>query len=200
VERAAVLSAYGEGVRAIPAIVAGWSTDDWRRPACGSWTATDLAGHLLAVVRWYHAWLDRAEAGDPAAPFTVADLPERNERALAGLRPTTGEDRIELFVEEAERYAARLDSSWALPYGCPLGTMTAGDHAALAACEWHLHAWDLSGGAHRPSAAGALLTGAVRARASAAAGLRFRVEVVVAPVVARSRPWARLLTASGRQP
>jgi hypothetical protein len=193
-----MLSAYREGFRAVQETVRRWPAERWREPVCGAWTATDLAGHLLAVARWYHCWLDRAETGDPSPPFGVDDLAERNRRALEDLRPASGEDRIVLFAEEADRYGQRLESSWNLPYGCPLGTMTAGQHAALAATEWHLHAWDLSGGRHRPDDPATLLVGAARARAAPGRGLRPRVEALIVPLVARSRPWERLLAASGR--
>jgi hypothetical protein len=198
VDRAAVLSAYREGVSAAQATVEGWSVERWSRPACGVWTGTDLAGHLLRVAAWYHEWLDRAESGDPRPPFDWDQLAERNRQELLGLRPATGPDRISLFVEEAERYAERLDSSWGLAYGCPMGTMTAGQHAALAAAEWHLHTWDLAAGRHRPADPATLLVGAIRARAAAGSGLRPRVESVVAPMVAWRHPWRRLLAASGR--
>jgi uncharacterized protein (TIGR03083 family) len=200
VDRADVLSMYADGVGAVRATVRGWSPERWRQPACGPWTATDVAGHLVAVVGWYHAWLDRAEAGDGRPPFGADELPDRNRRALEGLRPRGGEDRIDLFVEEAERYAERLDSSWALPYGCPYGTLPAGAHAALAALEWHLHAWDLSAGTHRPSDSGTLLVIACRAFGRARPGLRTRIEMAVAPLVGRSRPWERILERSGRFP
>jgi hypothetical protein len=197
--RSDVLATYGEGVDALRAAVEGWSDGEWQREVCGRWTATDLAGHLLAVIGWYHSWLDRAESGDARPPFGVADLPERNRLALIDLRPADGRDRIALFAEEAGRYAERLTSSWALPYGCPLGTMPAGSHAAVAAGEWHLHAWDLSGGTHRPGDATFLLVAIIRARATARSGLRARVESAVAPLVAAHRPWERLLEASGRR-
>src|SRR5262245_55573170 len=142
---------YREGVEAVRAAVRGWSREQCDRVVCGVWTGTDLGGQLLSVVRWYHAWLDRAESGRDDPPFAADELPARNQEALVGLRPTGGDDRVVIFAEEAERYAQRLDSSWALPYGFPYGTVPAGAHAALAALEWHLHAWDLSAGLHRPS-------------------------------------------------
>ena len=197
-DRAVVLSAFQEGVSAVQSTVDGWSDERWRRPACGVWTGTDLAGHLLRVASWYHEWLDRAESGDPRPPFGEDQLAERNRQELLGLRPTSGPDRIVLFVEEAHRYAERLDSSWTLPYGCPLGTMTAGQHAALAAAEWHLHTWDLAAGRHRPADPAALLVAVVRARAAGREGLRPRVEAAVAPLVARRHPWRRLLIGTGR--
>jgi hypothetical protein len=200
-ERADVLAMYSDGVQAVRGAVRGWSCEDWSRPACGRWNGTELAGHLLTVARRYHAWLDRAESGDASRPFTTEELPERNAQALRGLRPATGPERIALFVEDAERYAERLDSSsWALAYGFPSGTVPAGAHAAVAAVEWHLHAWDLTGGTHRPADARSLFIGAVRVLAATRPGPRSRLAAVSAPLAARRRPWERLLRFSGRAP
>jgi hypothetical protein len=201
-ERADVLAMYADGVQGVRKAVAGWACEDWFRPACGDWTGADVAGHLLTVTGWFHRWLDRAESGDSSRPFPEADLDERNGKALPGLRPVAGPDRIALFVEEAERYAERLDSSsWALAYGFPQGTVPAGAHAVLAAAEFHLHAWDLSGGAHLPADPHLLLVGNLRVRAAAGAGTLARLtSPVSARVAARRRPWERLLMLSGRTP
>jgi Mycothiol maleylpyruvate isomerase N-terminal domain len=146
----AVLALYEEGVSAIEELVRSWSPDRWRRSACGTWNGIDVAGHLVCDVAAYHAWLDRAEAGDATAPFTAAEGAARNEAALSALPVSDGPDRIELFAQEARRYARRVVPPWDLAYGFPFGTITVGLHAGLAAGEWHLHAWDLSAGAHRP--------------------------------------------------
>lgn len=52
---------------------------------------------------------------------------------------------MKVFVERATAYLDRAKSAWDLPYGYPLGTITTGLHVGVAAAEWHLHAWDLSG-------------------------------------------------------
>jgi hypothetical protein len=192
---------YREGVRAVQAAVAGWSPERWAHPVRGTWTGTDLAGHLLCAVRWHHSWLDRAEAGDASPPFRVDELAIRSRQALVGLRPRTGDDRLQIFAEEAGRYVERLDSSWALPYGCPHGTLPAGAHAALAALEWHLHAWDLTGGTHRPSDPRLLLAGAARALGAAQRGLVARLWATITPQVPRSRGrWEWTLDWAGRVP
>lgn len=198
-ERADVLSMYREGVSAVRRAVQGWHPDQWRRPACGTWSGTDVVGHLLCLVSWHHRWLDRAEAGDASPPFGVDELSERNRLALIDLRPESGPERVGLFVEDAERYTDRLDSSWALPLGFPHGTVPAGSHAVVVALEWHLHAWDLSGGAHRPSNPRALLLGTHRALAASRRGLRAWVGGAAGPLVQRRRPWERVLACSGRR-
>jgi uncharacterized protein (TIGR03083 family) len=198
VDRSDVLSLYLEGVTTVQSVVQGWPAERWKQPACGRWTALDVAGHLLCVARWYHHWLDRAESGDARPPFAAQELAERNGQALVGLRPTDGADRVALFVEEAERYAERLDSSWALPYGFPHGTVPAGAHAAVAALEWHLHAWDLAAGRHRPADPRMLLTAASRAMGAARRGPRARLGAAAAPLLAGPRPWEWTLRRSGR--
>ena len=195
-----VLPLYEEGVRAVEAAVAGWPDDHWQQPLCGTWTASDLAGHLLCVARWYHDWLDRAEAGDPSPPFPVSELAARNQAAIDGLPATSGSARLALFSEEARRYATRLPAVWDLAYGYPFGTATAGLHAGAAASEWHLHAWDLSGGRHRPSDPSTLLAAVAQARLRRQGGVTGRVTAALLPLVVRYRPWEQLLRRAGRTP
>lgn len=49
VERDRVLHLYDDGVDAFAAAAGDLSADDWDRVACGEWTATHLARHVLAV-------------------------------------------------------------------------------------------------------------------------------------------------------
>ena len=193
-----VLGLSDEGVAAVERTTATFTTDDWDRRACGEWTATDLAGHLVCVIAWYHAWLDRAEAGDAAPPFREVDLAERNATALAALSPATGAARVDEFASEARRYAQRLGPVWDLPYGYPTGTVTVGLHAGIAATEWHLHAWDLSGGTHRPSQPRELFVAAATAMTTAQGGAIGRAGAATLPLAARRKPWEQLLKRSGR--
>ena len=154
VPRDDVVRLYDEGVHGFQAAAEGLRSEEWTRPACGDWTAVELARHVLAVAGWYHEWLDRAERGDPAPAFGVEDLAQRNAEALAELAHLDGPAAVGRFVARARAYGARLPSSWDLPFGFPRGTVTAGLHAAMAASEWHLHTWDLAharGFGHRPS-------------------------------------------------
>ena len=64
-----------------------------------------------------------------------------------------GPAAVAQFVQRARTYRARVSPRWDLAYGYPRGTVTAGLHAGVAACEWHLHTWDLAcsrGRDHRP--------------------------------------------------
>ncbi len=129
-DRETVLTLYGSGVAAVVGAVDGWTDAQWARPACGEWSGTDLAGHLVTVIGWYHDWLDRAIAGDAAPAFDAGALDERTALSLAALPPGTGPDRIDDFAASAARYARRLEDHWELPFGYPRGTVTAGLHAA----------------------------------------------------------------------
>lgn len=152
---------------------------------------------------WYHAWLDRAEGGEASPPFDAGELAARNELALEALAETSGPAALEIFVTRARSYRERLPAAWDLPYGYPRGTVTAGLHAAVAACEWHLHAWDLArsaGSGHRPSDPDALYRGAGACLARAQGGLKGRIAAVLVPVGARLSPWEAMLRRSGRAP
>ncbi len=203
VPRDTVLNLYDEGVDAFAALARTLGPDAWGRVACGEWTAQELARHVLAVAGWYHDWLDRAERGDGAAPFAVTELAVRNAAELEGLSGLSGPEAARRFAARAGAYRARLPARWDLPYGYPRGTVTAGLHAGTAACEWHLHAWDLahaSGHGHRPSDAAALYAAVGECLAAAQGALLGRVAAALTPLGARLRPWEALLRRSGRAP
>jgi hypothetical protein len=203
VPRDEVLHLYDEGVDAFAELAGALSGAEWDRPACGEWSAAILTRHVAAVGGWYHEWLDLAERGDAAPPFRAEELAARNELALTPLAETSGADALELFVARARSYGARLPAAWDLPYGYPRGTVTAGHHAAAAAAEWHLHAWDLArsgGSGHRPSDPEALYRGAGACLARAQGGLKGRIAALLVPVGARLSPWEALLRRSGRAP
>jgi len=200
VERVEVLALYEAGVSAVEQSTDSLTAAEWQRRACGAWTATDLAGHLICVAGWYHAWLDRAEAGDAAPPFAAADLAARNDAALSTLEPEGGDERVAVFAREARRYAERLNSTWDLPYGFPLGTVTAGLHAGVAAIEWHLHAWDFSGGAYRPTSPRELFIAAGAEVTAVQRGPIGRMRSAMVPLASRRKPWEQLLKRSGRRP
>ena len=183
---------YAAGVDAVQLVTANWSSADWARPACGTWTGTDLAGHLVTVIGWYHDWLDRAEAGDASPAFPASELDERTAAELAALPAGSGPVRVAEFVARAEAYRARVRDAWDLPYGYPRGRVTAGLHAALAGWEWHVHAWDFASSAgrdHRPDAAVTLYARGIECF-TRATGV-----VVPAP---EGDPWIALLRRTGR--
>jgi len=201
--RDSVLRLYDEGVDAFAGWTQGLGPDGWARGACGEWTAADVARHVLAVAGWYHAWLDRAERGDAHRPFGVAELAPRNAEALESTAGLEGSIAVAQFVESARAYRDRLTSVWDLPFGYPRGTVTAGLHAGVAACEWHLHAWDLARSrdrGHRPSDPAALYGATGACLAAAEGGARGWVAARLVPLGARLRPWEAMLRRSGRAP
>jgi hypothetical protein len=195
VDQSLVLALYDEGVSAVARARSG----AWDERVCGEWSAHDLAGHLVCVVGWYHDWLDAAERGSSLPPFPASDLVARNAQAMRGLHDATGPERVEQFVAEAQRYAARLPDDWDLAYGYPYGTVTAGLHAGVAAGEWHLHAWDLSGGTHQPSNPEALFVAVATAMTAAKGGVAGAFQGVMVPLASRRKPWQQLLRRSGRR-
>jgi uncharacterized protein (TIGR03083 family) len=203
VPRDSVLRLYDEGVHDFAAAADGLSAEGWDQLACGEWTATDLARHVLAVAGWYHDWLDRAERGDASPPFGVQELAAQNAEALRALSGLGGPEAMVQFVARARAYRDRLSAQWDVPYGYPRGTVTAGLHAAVAACEWHLHTWDLMhalGRGHRPSDAASLYAATGACSAAAESGLKGRVAAMLIPLGTHLRPWEAILRRSGRAP
>jgi len=199
--QADVLAQYREGVDAVVATVAGWDDAQWAEPACGEWSGTGLAGHLVTVIGWYHSWLDRGLAGDLDPVFPIAALDTETVAALAALRAGSGPARIDEFRASADAYAARLGEHWDAPFAYPRGLVTAGLHAGVAAVEWHIHAWDLAqaaGGDHEPADAEGLFLAAARCQLAVAGGLRGRAGMQAARLAARRRPWHQLLQRMGR--
>jgi uncharacterized protein (TIGR03083 family) len=196
-----VRALFAEGVEAFGAQAARLDDVGWARPACGRWTAADLARHVLGVAGWYHAWLDRARAGDPSPAFPIEQLDDRTQQTVDDHAGLTGPDAVEAFRAEAGRYLARLETTWDLPYGYPRGTVTAGLHAGMAAVEWHAHTWDLArstGGDHVPSRPDRLFLAAAACQAAVTGGLKGAALERLAPVGARRDPWGDLLTRLGR--
>src|SRR3954470_14945994 len=129
-----VLRSYDDGIDAVEAIAKRIDASDaWdEMTPCPAWTALELLGHLQVVAGWYHSWLDRAEVGIATAPFTAGQLSVENTAAVDELPATSGPDRLTAFTTLARTYGTRLPERWALPYGYPRGTVTAGFHAGVA--------------------------------------------------------------------
>ena len=204
VARDDVLGELRAGIGAIDTYAGRMPDEGWATTACGDWTAAEVVAHVEAVSGWYHEWLDRAERGDASPAFTIEELPARNVEALRALPQAPPAAHVRAFVASATAYADRLPTAWDLPYGYPRGTVTAGQHAALAAVEWHVHAWDLAqvlGVAHAPPHATVLAEAAAATWLAAQGnGPVARVTATVEPHLAeRPRdPWGALLRRMGR--
>jgi uncharacterized protein (TIGR03083 family) len=188
-----VLECYADGVRAISS--AGGTVSDWENPTpCGRWTTLELAGHLLAIVSYYHRLLDASVAGSPIGDLpTGDDLAAMNARDLSGLAESGGEERITKFCELAERYRTRLEEAdWDSVLGVwsGLGELTVGQHTGVALGEWNVHGWDLAratGAEHRPEDPILIANG------QGAVGRVVDLEV-------SGDPWIAVLVAYGRDP
>ena len=196
-----VFALFESGVTGVAGAVDGWSEADWDRPACGEWSGTDLAGHLVTVIGWYHLWLDHGLAGVVEPGFGIDKLDAQTAAALAALPPGDGPSRIDQFVDAADRYGDRLVEPWDTPFAYPRGLVTAGLHAGVAAAEWHLHAWDFAqsrGELYEPAQARELYLAAARCQLTAAGGVTAKVGMAAASAASRRRPWAELLRHVGR--
>lgn len=180
-----VLGAYHRAADAVVAVTRDFGDDDWFRPsACAGWTNLDVAGHVLAVVRWHHSWLEASLHGATEPPWPASELPRRNAEELAVLDVRDGPLRVAQFARRAYEYAERITPLLDAPYVYPGGRVTVGVHAELVVGEWNLHAWDIDQ-THRPIADDAALV-----RATWLALHR--------PIDADADAWHALLAASGR--
>jgi uncharacterized protein (TIGR03083 family) len=199
VRRDAVLATFADGVDAIERYARLLSDDDWQTTACGEWSAAQVVAHVENVVAWYHEWLDRAERGDASSSFPIEELPARNADALRTSGWSEPMQHVERFAASARAYATRLPGAWDLPFGYPRGTVTAGQHGALAAVEWHVHAWDLGrviGADHEPSRPDVLAEAAAATwLAAQGRGPVARATAAVGPALAKRQrdPWRALL-------
>jgi len=198
-----IVELFDDGVTAIADLATRRSERDWHKTVVGDWSAHELARHLLAVADWYHDWLDAALAGQAEQPFPTKQLDGRNELEVLDRRDLDGPEAIERFVDRATAYTDRLRmvidaNQWETAYGFAHGVTTIGGHAGIAAGEWHLHAWDLSGGTWSPPAPGELYLAV--GHGMTATQSRWK-QVITRRVVARiaaNDPWLDLLQRSGR--
>ncbi|MGI9643579.1 MAG: maleylpyruvate isomerase family mycothiol-dependent enzyme [Acidimicrobiia bacterium] len=196
-----VISLFDRGVAAFASQAQSVAPAEWTRPACGSWSVEEVARHVLAVVTWYHRWLDRAEEGLYDRPFPAEELADRNAAELASLVDLPGPAAVEQFVTDADRYADRLSDNFDLAYGYPFGTVTAGLHAGVAAVEWNLHTWDVAaaiGLTYEPADAGRLMRRAAACLGTAEGGVGGALIRIGAPAASLFHPWRQLLDRSGR--
>jgi uncharacterized protein (TIGR03083 family) len=202
IDRSDVLAQYGEGVDAIQRIASQLGGDQWSAPACGEWSAAELVGHVGLVADWYHETLDRAEAGDASPSLDVTTFDAWTVQQVRALAPVPSDERVQTFVRSARSYAARLPDDWDLPYGYLRGRISAGRHAALAAIEWHVHAWDLArvcGVHYAPARPDLLAAGGADAITAARSGGGRLAGSVVPWVAAHQRdPWRAVLHRLGR--
>ena len=194
---------YESGVAAVVERAEDWTAAEWKRPGCGRWDRTDTVRHLCAVISWYHTWLDRALDGDSSPPFGPDEFEQRNRAGIDERHGDSGPEAVAQFERDAGTYLERAQQHWDLDFGFPLGTVTVGHHVAIAATEWHLHAWDLTSSdpnPHSPERPTGLFRATGEAIAELEGGVRKRLLQMVVPLAARRSPWESMLKRSGRNP
>jgi len=193
----AIASAH-TAITRIVAVVNGGVDDDAPTP-CMQWTVRDLARHLEAISGAYVLWSSAALGGRLGDLRTGSDLAAYNDEMLQRL-PDHGTSRhVTTFSQLASdhlRIVEAFPDSPMLRVPSTGVVWTVGDHAGVAALEWHLHAWDLSraaGTVHVPDATPLAMAW------SATIG-----PAVDAPLDARGTSngatWDAVLRASGRSP
>lgn len=176
-----------ESLRRLHLTVSHW---DVATP-CAEWRLIDLAGHLVAISRYWHRLLDASEAGQPRAGLPRGrSLEEMNAQDLLGLPESGGPERVEIFLELATAHLRRVEGAdWETPLGewSEIGPLTIGQHSGVAIGEWHVHAWDIArsiGADHRPIDPVVVAEG----------------NKVVRAVSAGGDAWSAVLMAYGRDP
>lgn len=202
-EPAQVIAQFDEGVAAVVEQANLREGRAWHKTIVGEWSAHELARHLLVVVGWYHEWLDAALAGDASSPFPAKQLDGRNELAILDIRDIDGPDAIGQFTDRAHDYADRLRTAatsddWSTPFGFANGVSTVGGHAGIAAAEWHLHAWDMSGGVWSPTNPSELYLAVGHGMTATQPKWKRAITRRVVQRISQREPWLDLLDRSGR--
>jgi uncharacterized protein (TIGR03083 family) len=164
-DRERVLASYQDALDAFRLLAPAIS--QWSAPTpCGQWTLHDLAGHVLAIVRYWHRLLDAATAGRPFTDLPRGEaLAAMNAADLETLPEHGGEERLRSFLDLAAAHRARLGQcDWTVQLGTwpGLGALTVGQHTGVAIGEWHVHGWDMARGVgsdHRPHDTAVVMSG-----------------------------------------
>lgn len=202
-EPSLVIAQFDEGVAALVEQASQREGRAWHKTVVGEWSAHELARHLVVIADWYHEWLDAALAGDGSQPFPSKQLDGRNELAILDIRDVDGPDAIEQFAERANDYAERLRAAvvadqWSTTFGFANGVSTIGGHAGIAAAEWHLHAWDMSGGVWTPSNPAELYLAVGHGMTATQSKWKQSITRRVVKRISQREPWLDLLARSGR--
>lgn len=195
VEREATLAAIEDGIAAIELTVA--AVDPQAPTACSNWTVHDLVRHLEAIAGAYVLWVGAAIGGRIGRMRTLQELEAYNDRMLRRLPELSTDRHLHHFDDLAQDHHRLVRAGWARPMMHTPGDalLHVGDHARIAAVEWHLHAWDLGATAadrHRPAP--------VALEVLCAAWDDTLAELTALPRPTEDDPWMFLLTASGRAP
>lgn len=183
-----VLACYAGGVEAVATIAE--EIADWGAPTpCEAWRAADLAAHLRTTAERFALVLAHARAGAPVPVVRGAELARLNDEMIDAAPRAAPRAHVAAFVEAARRYAEVLGEAWEVRPFMAGWDCSAGEHAGVAAGEWHVHAWDLAraaGRGHTPADPGAIAEA-------------YRTTLTWLPL-APGDPWRSVLRAQGRDP
>lgn len=188
-----VLDAVRSGVTA--ATDAAMHADPTAATACAGWRVHDLTRHLEAIAGAYVLWAGAALGGRIMTLRTGDELAAYNATMLDRLPDLATTDHVARYRALATDHARLVAAGWDLPMARTAGgvLLTVGEHAAVAAVEWHVHAWDLASSRdrrHEPGPATLAVLGAAWGATLAPA--------LGAAQDARPDTWTSLLTATGR--
>lgn len=164
---------------------------------CAGWDALTVIRHLEGIAGAYLLWTGSSLGGRIARMRTGEEATSYNAAILARL-PVLGLDQhLDRYVALAADHVRLARVTWTTPM---LETpddvlLSVGQHAAVAAVEWHVHAWDLArsqGRRHEPDPASLAVC--------VMAWEEVLGDVTGTPLEASDTPWPALLVATGRTP
>lgn len=194
-DRAATLAAVTAGIEAVAA-----AARDGRGDApspCAGWDALTVVRHLEGIAGAYLLWTGSSLGGRIARMRTGEEAANYNATILDRLPRLGLAQHLDRFVALASDHVRLARATWTTPM---LQTpddvlLTVGQHAAVAAVEWHVHAWDVArsqGRQHEPDPASLVVC--------VAAWEDVLADVTGSPMEAPTAPWPALLDATGRTP
>lgn len=194
-DRDATLAAVTCGIDAVVAAAADASPD--APSPCLGWDALTVVRHLEGIAGAYVLWTGSSFGGRIAQLRTGEEAARYNATVLERLPVLAMERHLHRFVALARDHVRLARVTWTAPM---LETpddvlVTVGQHAAVAAVEWHVHAWDLARSQdrdHEPDPASLAVC--------VAAWEEVLADVTDTPMEADDAPWPALLIATGRTP
>lgn len=194
-DRDATLAAVAAGAGAVAAAAVDARPD--APTPCDGWDALTLVRHLEGIAGAYLLWTGAALGGRVARLRTAAESARHNATILARLPVLGLREHVARFVALADDHVRLAGATWTTPMlqAPDALALTVGQHAAVAAVEWHVHAWDLArsqGRDHVPEPASLAVC------ASAWTTVLGDVEGTVPEEAEPS--WEDLLAATGRTP
>lgn len=194
-DRATTLGAVVAGIDAVVAAVRDGRPD--AASPCTGWDALTVVRHLEGIAGAYVLWAGSSLGGRIARMRTGVEAADYNATILARLPRLGLAEHLDRFVTLACDHVRLARVTWTTPM---LQTpddviLSVGQHAGVAAVEWHVHAWDLArsqGRQHTPDADSlAVCVGAWEEVLADVAGRALDDEAAA---------WPALLAATGRTP